>query len=136
MAIKGQYYSLSYAAKKLGNITSISLSIDGNQINISNFDSGEFEEFISGRKNVTMSVSTQYDMTDTEGQLKAVDDLLAGNSGEWVFGPETPVEGDVTFTGNGAPSNVSIEAPDEDVMTLSCDIQISGALTKSVEAAA
>lgn len=131
MKQKGQYYSLSYAGTALGELTNVSLSIDGNQINSSSFDSGEFEEFVAGRKNVTLSCTCRYDQADT-AQLAVLDDLLAGDSDEWVFGPPTPTTGDVTFTGSGSPSNVSIEAADEDMMSLSLDIQISGTLTKAV----
>lgn len=131
---KGQYYSLSYEATKLGKIINLSLSIDGNQINISNFDSGEFEEFLAGRKNWTISFTCRYDQADTNGQLNVIDDLLAGNNGAWNFGPETTTTGDVSYSGTGNPSNITIDAPDDDVMEISGDVQGTGTLTKSVAA--
>lgn len=131
---KGQYYSLSYKGTALGEITNISLSIDGNQINVSSFDSGEFEEFISGRKNWTISFTCRMDQEDTDGQLTVLDDLLAGNNGEFVFGPSTTTTGDLTFTGDGNPSNITIDAPDEDTIEISGEIQGTGTLTKAVAA--
>ena len=132
MAIKkGQYFSLSYSGVDLGKLTDISISIDGKQINISNFDSGEFEEYLLGRKNVTIDFTTFYDQADTTGTGNVVDDLLAGTSDTWVFGPSTPIAGDITYTGSGSPSNITIKASDESGAELSGSIQISGTLTKA-----
>lgn len=131
---KGQYYSLSYKGTALGKITNLSLSIDGNQINANNFDSGQFEEFVQGRTNWTISFTCRYDQEDTSGQLTVIDDLLAGSNGEWIFGPDTTTTGDLTFTGDGNPSNVTIDAPDDDIMEISGEIQGTSTLTKAVAA--
>lgn len=128
---KGQYFSLSYGGTTIGEITSLSLSIDGNQINISSFDSGKFEKFLRGRNNVTLNCGCRYDFEDA-AQLSLIDDALDAAEDEFVFGPSTPVAGDVIFTGDGSTSNISIDASDEDVANITFDIQINGELVKSV----
>lgn len=131
---KGQYFSLSYDGVNLGKITDLSLNIDGNQIPASNFDSGDFEEFLRGRNNVQMEVTCQYDQNDTTGQGNLVDDALAVTSAAVVFGPASLVSDDITYSGTGSASNVNISATDEEVAEISFSLQISGTLTKATTA--
>lgn len=116
---------------KVGKITALSRSVDGNKIGINNFDQGDFEEFLNGRRNVTLSVTCLYDMTDTaQGDLE--DDHLLGLNGDFQFGPDPLTAGDVLFSGSGSPSNITTDFNDDEVATISFDIQISGTWTKTV----
>jgi len=129
---KGQYYTLKYEGTALGAITNISMQIGAKEINISSFDSGQFEEFLQGRKNVTMTVTCMRDDADTSGQGTLVDELITGDqSGAIVFGPGTPAAGDISYSGSGFVTNASVESPDDEAATASYDLRISGVLTKS-----
>jgi len=129
---KGQYFSLSYDGTALGMITDITLNVDGNEINTSNFDSGVFEEYLKGRNNVTMDVTTRYDQEDTSGIGAVMDDQVANASDKAiVFGPPTPAAGDLTYTGNGFPKSFSISATDDDVAEFTASFRINGTLTKA-----
>lgn len=128
---KGQEFSVSYNGTAIGKLTDISLSVDGNQINTANFDSGEWDSFLLGRKTATIDITARYDEADTTGQGAVYDDLAAGNTGTFVFGPPTPTTGDITYSGTGSASNVTFGAADEDVAEFSASIQISGTLTKA-----
>ncbi len=128
---KGQKYTLKYEGVSLGKITSLELNIDGKKIPISNFDTGEFEEHLDGRKNVTIDFACKRDDSDTGGVGNLVDDFLAGNSGAISFTPKTPVSGDVTYSGTGSPSNIKINAEDDEDTKITGSMSISGTLTKS-----
>ena len=131
--LKGQDYEVSYDDVVISHRSSISISLDQNQIETSDSDSSRASEFIPGRYNVTFSLSGNWDQSQTSGQLSIIDDLLAGNTGTWKFGKYSTTDaGDVSFSGSGSPSNFSLDASDESVITYSCDVQISGTLTKTV----
>jgi hypothetical protein len=132
MAIKkGQYYTLKYETVSLGKITSLGLNINGKHIDCSNFDSGEFEEHLVGRKNVTIDFECERDDTDTTGVGNLIDDYLAGSEGAIVFAPKTPVTGDVSYSGSGSPSNIKIDASDDEDSKISGSLKINGLLTKA-----
>ncbi|MBN2365736.1 MAG: hypothetical protein JXL67_06190 [Calditrichaeota bacterium] len=109
----------------------LSLNIDGKKINISNFDSGEFEEFMDGRKNVTIDFTCKRDDSDTTGVGNLIDDWFAGNEGAVSFCPKTPVAGDISYSGTGSPSNIKISAPDDEDCEITGSLQINGVLQKS-----
>lgn len=129
----GQDYEVSYESVVISQRTSISISMDQNQIAVSDSDSGEFDEFLPGRKNITVTLSGNWDQSQTSGQLNVIDDLLAGNTGTWKFGKfSTTDAGDVSFSATGSPSNFTIDAGDESPITYSCDVQLTGTVTKTV----
>lgn len=47
---KGRALTLQYNSSQIGDIMSISLSVNGNPIDVSNFDTGGWTEFIQGRR--------------------------------------------------------------------------------------
>lgn len=130
---------LQYGSNKVGRITNLSFSVGGNSIPTSNFDTGMFEEFMLGRRNVTISVSGQLDRGDTQGQVLLLDDYLddtntkAADFAEFAIGPLTPTTGDVTFSGAGFPTDYSEERADDGdgLATFTAEIQISGSWTKA-----
>ncbi len=130
---------LLYGSNKVGRLSNLSFSVGGNSIPTSNFDTGLFEEFMLGRRNVTISVSGQIDREDTTGQVLLLDDYLdtsktkAADFAEFGIGPETPGSGDVSFAGAGFPTDYSEERGDDGdgLATFTAEIQISGSWTKS-----
>lgn len=47
---KGRELEFSYGGTKVGRVISFSLSVDGEVIDVSDIDSGEWNEFLRGRK--------------------------------------------------------------------------------------
>lgn len=134
MAIKkSQYFTLKYDGQALGKIVSMTLSIDGNEIPISSFDTGVFNEYLKGRNDVTMDVSCLYDQEDTTGVGNMVDDLIANAADASLsIGPSaTAATGDITYSGVGFPLNISVDFNDDDRPEISGSFRINGALTKS-----
>jgi len=128
---KGQYYTLKYETVSLGMITSLKMSIGGKHIDVSNFDSGEFEEHIVGRKNVTIDFACERDDSDTLGVGNLMDDFLAGLEGAILFAPKTPVAGDISYSGDGSPSSIDVDSPNDEDCTITGTLKINGLLTKS-----
>lgn len=137
MAVKkGRALTLKWGGTKIGNITDISLSVDGEIINISDFDSGEWNDKLAGRKDWTMDLSVYHNPEDdtTQGNLEA-DMFTTGRSDTVDFGPATPASGDVNYTGTVIMSNFSVDASGSDeAVTGSFSLEGNGALTRSVTA--
>lgn len=127
----GQDVAVTYEGAVIGALTGTDVSIDGTSIDISDRDIAEFTQHLPGRKNSTMSFSFNFDDTDTSGQVAVLDDMLAGNKGEFVWGRPSPSTGQITLTGTGFVTSYSISGSDEEVINVSVEVQISGTLTKT-----
>ena len=135
MAVKkGRELTLTWGGTKIGNITDISLSVDGETINISDFDSGEWNDKLAGRKDWTMDVSVFHNPEDdtVQGTLES-DMFTQGRSDDVSFGPETPQTDDVNYDGTVIMSNFSVDASGADeAVTASFSFEGNGSLTRNV----
>jgi len=133
MAQLSRLADLKYGGTKIGSITSLSFSIDGNVIETNNFDTGAFTEAILGRRTVTISVSGQIDRTNAVQNLLRGDYLNGAKSKASDFSAFV-ISGDgKTFTGAGIPTSYSEDRADDGdgLTTYSCEIRISGAWTET-----
>ena len=130
---------LKYSTNKIGSITSLSYSIDGNVIEANNFDVNAFTEAILGRRTVTISVSGQVDRTDTTGQNLLRSDYQNATKSDpsdfqsFTIEPATTEAGDTSFTGSGVPTSYSEDRADDGdgLATYSVEIRISGTWTET-----
>lgn len=131
---KGRELIAEFDSQKIGDVTSIQLTIDGNVINISNWDSGDWNSKLAGRKDWSMTIGLHHNPEDDQGQEDVETALLtSGRSGTINFGPETPDTGDVSYSGDVIISNYQVDASDsDDAITSSLSIEGNNALTRSV----
>lgn len=129
----GRYYTFDWKTNNIGAIKSISMNIDGNNIDVSDHDSGRWTDLITGRTNTTFDITCNLKRADV-GQAGVITDMLSSDrSGAFIFKPSgTPATGDVTFTGNGVLSNVSVDVGDDDVIEISFSLDVNGELTRAV----
>ena len=133
---KGRSLVFNWDSTKVGNVTAISLNVDGEIINVSDWDSGEWNEKLAGRKDWTMDISLFHNPEDDTAQGDMETDMFsASRSGTASFGPDTPVADDVTYSGDVIMSNFTVDASGSDeAITSSFTLEGNGALTRSVEA--
>jgi len=137
MAIKkGRELVFTWDSTAIGNVTSFSLNVDGNIIDISDWDSGDWNEKLAGRKDWTMDISLNHNGEGDTGQGEAEVDMISGTrSATASFGPASPSTGDVTFSGTAILSNFALDASDSDgVITSSFSLSGNGTLTRTVAA--
>jgi predicted secreted protein len=129
----GRYFAFKWKTNTVGGIKSMTLNIDGNNIDVSDADAGRWTKLVSGRKNISMDITCNY-IQDNAPQGTMATDMLSNNtSGGFTFGPSaTAVTGDVTFGGTGLISNVNISASDDDVTEISFTLDVDGELTRTV----
>lgn len=121
-------FYLMVNATKFTHITSCSLTIDQETIDITNYDSSKWKEFDVGDKSWKMDVEAYYAMDAAENGDEALDDIIAGTSHTLLL--TTEETGDTTLSGTAWPVSLSVNSSKGSAVTLSASYQGSGALTK------
>lgn len=131
----GQNYKFVYDGDTVGEVQSISLSIDSNQIEVNSFDVAQINRYIKGRADVTMSVTCLYTRGQDDGHAQMMQDSITANAPakDIVFEPKTLVAGDLSFEGEARPSSIEVSADDDEAATVSFDLQISEEFEIKVE---
>lgn len=141
---KGTLVLIKVGTKLLVGQNSLSYSKVASMIEISSKTSGNHAEFVSGRIAETLAVggiaSSSKEATQA-GYWELNDAIEAGAPVTVTFteytteAATTEVVGAEEISVSALVSNLSWEAPDNDAITFSCDLQITGAPTRSTNAA-
>ena len=143
MADVGTFVLLNVDSKLIVGQTSLDYNQVVNMIEMSSKTSGNDAEFVPGRVTRTLSVSSLASETPeaTEAGFDALDDAVANKTkvqAEFTQYTDetavTPVAGASKRVCYVYVSNLSKANPDNDKSTFSCDLQITGAVTKTVNA--
>lgn len=125
----GRYFSAVFANLRLGGVKSITLNIDGNNVDVSDADAERWTRLLSGRKTPAFDITCNY-VQDDAGQIATATALLAEDtSGTIGFGPlGDPTNADTWFGGLANLSNINISASDDDVTEFSFTADVNGEL--------
>ena len=82
--------------------------------------------FIVGLESATISISGLWDAT-VDGYIKGGTEPA---SRSFIYGPAGSTGGNIKYTGECILTNYSISSPVGDVVTYSCDLQVTGAVTR------
>ena len=82
--------------------------------------------FIVGLESATISISGLWDAT-VDGYIKGGTEPA---SRSFIYGPAGSTWSNVKYTGEAILTNYSISSPVGDVVTYSCDLQVTGAVTR------
>jgi predicted secreted protein len=116
--------SVYIGINKVAEISNWSLDLGADDIEITNFDSQGWKEYLAGLKEWSGSIEGNFKPDDTNGQKAILQAWLDGTVVEFEF----KVSDSVTFEGS-AFVKPSIEVPVDDKASFSCDITGTGALT-------
>ena len=120
--------------------TSLSYSSACDMIDISSKDTGRFREFAPGKISKTISaggLGSATKETTNEGYYELEDAQDAGSSVTFVVTQftdktaGTPATGVESRTGTAYISNLTWDANDNEAISFSCDLQVTGEVTKS-----
>lgn len=134
---KGRELKFSWDNKEVGNITSLNLNIDGEIIDVSDWDSGDWKDKIAGRKDWTIELGLYHNSETTNGQDDVETDVMSkGREGAIKIAPASPTAGDISWAGNVIIASYNIEASGSDeAVTSSLSLEGNGALTRTVQGA-
>ena len=134
---KGRELLFKYGGTKVGRVISFSLSVDGEVIDVSDIDSGEWNEYLRGRKSWTISLTANRveDAGDSEQSTITSDFIDGASEGTIELGPETPTTDDVLYSGIVLVTNFTVDnSGSDDAVESSWEFQGTGALTRTVTA--
>lgn len=111
---------------KIAEGTECSLSVNGTTIDTTNFDSGEWEEYINGVKSFSLSFTANFVVSDT-AQMAVMNNIINASQAEYAF--EYRLAGTAPkFTGEVITENFSVSTPVADKITLQASLKGVGAL--------
>lgn len=113
---------------KFDHITSCTLTIGQETIDVTSMDSSGWKDLKVADKSWSMNVEAFYAMDATEGADEAADDLLAQTSHTVLL--STEVTGDTTYSGTAYPTSIDINSSKGSAVTASISYEGTGALTK------
>jgi len=82
--------------------------------------------FIVGLESATISISGLWDAT-VDGYIKGGTEPA---SRSFIYGPAGSTSSNIKYSGEAILTNYSISSPVGDVVTYSCDLQVTGAVTR------
>ena len=114
------------------------LNVNHSPREITNKESGGFKEILEGLRDFSIDVDGAYAWTDASGTAltNGADDLVNSNiltraTVDFIFG-DTQATSDVSYSGSGYITSVSLTGGTEDSATYSLTIEGTGALTQTV----
>lgn len=88
--------------------------------------------FIPGLKNATITLTGKWDPTATSGPDVVLQGLIGSNPTAFIYGPQGTTTGQVKYTGNAMVTRYSVDDPVDGLVTFTCELQASGAITRGV----
>lgn len=115
----------------IAGIQGLKLKVDQEVYDVTDHDSGAWMEHIIGRKQVTISVSGNYDEADA-GQVNVITTAtIAGTMVTWRYRPRGTGSGLKEYTFTGSVTNCEIDNPNDAASKLTFDIQVTAAVTQA-----
>ncbi len=115
------------------------LNINQSPREITNKESAGFKEILEGLRDFSIDIDGAYAWTNAAGAAltNGVDDLVLANiitraKVDFIFG-DTASANDVSYTGSGFITSVSLTGGTEDTATYSISIEGTAALTQTVQ---
>lgn len=125
---KGYSASFLLGTNVVAHLKNVSVSIDGDTLDITSFDSAGFREFIAGLRGGTIDISGDFDSADTTGQVALLTAQLAGTTLTTTQKPKILWDGVNGITADGVISSLSIDAAVDGIVGFSCSITADGTI--------
>lgn len=106
-------------------------SISGSTIDVSDHDSGLFQEFLAGRGSLSFSLSGNYDEADA-GQEILYTAAAARTKIYFRFRPKT-ASGSYEYIAQGIVTGFKSSGPDDAAVPFAVDVQLSGSPTRQAQ---
>ena len=109
------------------------VTLSGNQAELTttSHDSGQFEEYIPGRKDFTIDLGLRYDEADP-GQDLLMDSFYSGTTVDWRFRMQVGTGLD-QYLCKGFCSSLSPAGPNDDVASMDATIRVTGPVTRQTQ---
>ncbi len=123
MAIAGRGGSVKFDDGDIAEMSNWSINPTVDEIDTTNFDSGEWKAYMAGLKEWTFS----FEGNLVKGHVASLINKI-GKTAQ-VELKVTATDGDITFSGQGFITGVDVDMPVDDKATISADGRGAGAMT-------
>jgi len=129
MAIENGYAIIvTHAGHTISGVTSNSMEVSQNMIDVTTKDDSRWKKFIPGDREANMTVEGNYSEDHQYGLEYLSEAIIDGDATVTVvFGKS----GGTTWTASAYVESVSFSAPNDDAATWSCTLKIDGAVEVS-----
>jgi predicted secreted protein len=111
-------------------VDNFTVNIDGEQVDVTTFDSAKWEEIVASKKDLTISVSGKYQAADDKSIVMIIDELIAGDPIAFVVTNTLAAVGQLqTIAGNVLVADANISADDGNPVTWTATLQNTGTPT-------
>ncbi len=131
--LNGTDFRLFIGGSVVGHAKSLSISFGSSSIDISNKDTGGWDDNLAGRKNWTASSDALVDVTDSQGFEEAYDAYIAGDTVTITWGMVSGSAIDtsvVNWSGSATIESLDLSANDGEAVSYSIKLNGKGAPTK------
>lgn len=126
----GHDTTLSLAAGIADSVDNFTVNIDGEQVDVTTFDSAKWEEIVASKKDLTISVSGKYQAADDKSIVMIIDELIAGDPIAFIVTNTLAAVGQLqTISGSVLVADASISADDGAAVTWTATLQNTGTPT-------
>ena len=127
---RGRIGEVSLDGNAIGRVIDATLTIESSEITVTTHDSGQWEEFLQGRKSGTIEVTTRYDESDT-AQQAAIAASFAETTVTLVWVSRgLATSGAERFTATAFVSSQPLESPNDEDNKLGLTFRITGTVTR------
>lgn len=126
----GHDTTLSLAAGIADSVDNFTVNIDGEQVDVTTFDSAKWEEIVASKKDLTISVSGKYQAADDKSIVMIIDELIAGDPIAFIITYSLAAVSQLqTIAGNVLVADANISADDGAAVTWTATLQNTGTPT-------
>lgn len=116
----------------IGRLIDPTVSLESAEVNVTDHDSGAWEEFLQGRKNWSVEAPCRYDEADA-GQDTAIQAAFDGTQVKVRFRMKGAGAGNKQLIGDAFVRAVPMNAPNDEAADLGLTFRGTGALARSTQ---
>ena len=127
----GRFIRLDFGGDFLKGVTTSSLSAAADMIDVTNYESNQFKDYLSGEKGGTITATFLFDPDVSSANFGDIwDAMINGTSTAFVYGnAET---GSEVITGSCLVSDVTWDGPKNEASSCSATLTITGQMIRDV----
>lgn len=127
---RGRIGEVSIGGTAVGKVIDATLTIESSEITVTTHDSGQWEEFLQGRKSGSIELTLRYDEADAPQQAAIAASFAETTVAVVWVSQGLATSGAERFTATAFVSAQPLESPNDEENKLSLTLRITGTVTR------
>lgn len=128
---KGEKYKVTWGGTDIPGLLNIDKSQNTDEVETTDFDSGNDKEFVPGDSDYTVSIEFQFDPSDSD-QSSFIDDCEGRVTDTLTVEPKSPTSGDRDWSADAFATSISDTYAKAEIIAFTVDFRVTGSPTISV----